>query len=193
MKTAREEKRAVLVALLRGINVGTAKRVAMADLRALMERLGYAGVRTLLNSGNVMFSAARAEPREAAQRIEKGLAAQLGVSARVTVISAAELEEIVATNPLSDVAENPSRLLVGILNDPADGAKLGEIVAKDWGDERVVLGSLRAGGAARALYMWMPRGVIQGRLNAAVSKALKDGVTARNWSTMLKLKEMTEA
>ncbi|MGH7659270.1 MAG: DUF1697 domain-containing protein, partial [Gemmatimonadales bacterium] len=42
------------VALLRGINVGTARRVAMADLRALMESLGYTGVRTLLNSGNVV-------------------------------------------------------------------------------------------------------------------------------------------
>jgi len=39
--------------------------------------------------------------------------------------------------------------------------------------------------------MWMPQGVIQSKLNAAVSKALGGGVTARNWSTMLKLKEMT--
>ena len=45
------------VALLRGINVGTAKRVAMEDLRALMGGLGYGDVRTLLNSGNVVFSA----------------------------------------------------------------------------------------------------------------------------------------
>jgi uncharacterized protein (DUF1697 family) len=48
------------VALLRGINVGKAKRVAMADLRALLEELGYADVRTLLNSGNVVFTAPRA-------------------------------------------------------------------------------------------------------------------------------------
>ena len=50
------------VALLRGINVGRAKRVAMADLRALVEDLGYCDVRTLLNSGNVVFTAARAAP-----------------------------------------------------------------------------------------------------------------------------------
>ncbi|HSD71146.1 MAG TPA: DUF1697 domain-containing protein, partial [Thermoanaerobaculia bacterium] len=40
------------VALIRGINVGRAKRVAMADLRALVGDLGYGDVRTLLNSGN---------------------------------------------------------------------------------------------------------------------------------------------
>ena len=44
------------IALLRGINVGKAKRVAMAELRALVEKLGYGDVRTLLNSGNVVFS-----------------------------------------------------------------------------------------------------------------------------------------
>ena len=61
------------VALLRGINVGTAKRVAMAELRALVEELGYSEVRTLLNSGNVVFSAAKAEPRKAALRIQAAL------------------------------------------------------------------------------------------------------------------------
>ena len=45
------------VALLRGINVGTAKRIAMADLRGVMTGLGYSDVRTLLNSGNVVFTA----------------------------------------------------------------------------------------------------------------------------------------
>jgi len=50
------------VALLRGINVGRAKRVAMADLRTLVESLGYREVSTLLNSGNVVFTV-RLHPR----------------------------------------------------------------------------------------------------------------------------------
>jgi uncharacterized protein (DUF1697 family) len=198
------------VALLRGINVGPSKRVAMADLRALVEQLGFSEVRTLLNSGNAVFSSAKAEPREAALRIERALEAKLGVSARVMVVSAEELAEVVGANPLDKVAENPSRLLVGILGDPADREKLAEIARKDWGREKIALGAASGaapgakgaggkgaggkgtGGAARAVYMWMPRGVIDSKLNAAVSKALGDGVTARNWSTMLKLKEMTE-
>jgi len=192
----------VHVALLRGINVGTAKRVAMVELRALVEELGYNEVRTLLNSGNVVFSAAKAEPREMALRIEKALEEKLGVSARVLVISAEELAEVVAGNPLGKVADNPSRLLVGILGDPADRGKLAEIAKMDWGKERIALGAARpgakglggkgTGGAARAVYMLMPQGVIESKLNAAVSKALGDGMTSRNWATMLKLKEMTE-
>ena len=47
------------VALLRGINVGRAKRISMGDLRALFTGLGYGDVRTLLNSGNVVFTVAR--------------------------------------------------------------------------------------------------------------------------------------
>ncbi|MGA2640017.1 MAG: DUF1697 domain-containing protein [Spirochaetia bacterium] len=187
------------IALLRGINVGTAKRVAMAELRALVEELGYSEVRTLLNSGNVVFSAPRAEPRAAALRIQKAMETKLGVSARVTVISAEELAEVVAENPLGKIADNPSRLLAGILSDPADREKLEEIARKDWGKERIALaagaaatGGAAAKGAARAVYMWMPQGVIASKLNAAVSKALGDRVTSRNWATMLKLKEMTE-
>src|SRR5262245_8002074 len=74
------------VALLRGINVGTAKRVAMADLRALVEGLGYGDVRTLLNSGNVVFSVPRTAKGDPAARIEKALAAKLGVSSRILVL-----------------------------------------------------------------------------------------------------------
>jgi uncharacterized protein (DUF1697 family) len=178
------------VALLRGINVGTAKRVAMTDLRALMEDLGYSEVRTLLNSGNVVFTAAKVEPGRAALRVQKAIEAKLGVTARVTVMSAEELAEVVEGNPLGKLADNPSRLLVGILADAADREKLGAICGKDWGKERIALGAAGAEGSARAMYLWMPQGVIASKLNAAVSKALGDGVTSRNWATMLKLSEL---
>jgi uncharacterized protein (DUF1697 family) len=174
----------LLVALLRGINVGTAKRVAMGALRDLVEELGYGDVRTLLNSGNVVFSAARADPGGASLRIAEALKEKLGVSARVTVISARELAEVVASNPLLGIADNPSRLLVGILEKPADKGRLADITERNWGREKIALG------AARAVYMWMPDGVINSRVNAAVAKALGDGVTSRNWATMVKLLEM---
>src|SRR5439155_16706660 len=112
------------VALIRGINVGRAKRVAMADLRALVEELGYADVRTLLNSGNVVFTARRAASGDAAARMEKALAAKLAVSARVAVLTADELAAAVAENPLLDVADDPSRLLLAVLRNPADRPKL---------------------------------------------------------------------
>jgi uncharacterized protein (DUF1697 family) len=108
------------VALMRGINVGRAKRIAMANLRALVEDLGYNDVRTLLNSGNVVFAAPDLARADAAARIEAALTARLGVSARVTLLAAAELAAAVRDNPLLDVAGDPSRLLVAFLTDPAD-------------------------------------------------------------------------
>ncbi len=179
-------KNTVLVALLRGINVGNAKRVAMADLRALVEGLGFRDARTLLNSGNAVFSApGKSAPARAASSIQRGLGEKLGVAARVIVVSAEELSRVIAANPFTGIADNPSRLLVAILADEAEGAKLSAIAAADWGKERLAFA------AARAVYLWIPDGVIQSRLYAAVARALKDGVTARNWATMLKLQDMT--
>jgi uncharacterized protein (DUF1697 family) len=177
--------RTVLVALLRGINVGTSKRVAMAALRALVQELGYGEVRTLLNSGNVVFSAKTVEPREASLRIAQALEKKLHVSARVTVISAQELADAVASNPLARIAVNPSRLLVGVLGDPSDREALARIATRDWGEERIALG------AGQAVSMWMPGGVTRSKLNAAVSRELRERVTSRNWATVLKLMEMT--
>ncbi len=97
----------VMVALLRGINVGKAKRVAMADLRALLEGLGYAAVRTLLNSGNVVF-AAEDSPSDAARRIERAIQEKLTVTSRVMVVTAADLAVIARNNSLQDAADNPS-------------------------------------------------------------------------------------
>jgi uncharacterized protein (DUF1697 family) len=180
------------VALLRGINVGRAKRVSMADLRALFVDLGFGDVRTLLNSGNVVVSGPDVEPGGAtaaapgaAARIEAALAQRLGVSARVTVLTAAELATIVAGNALLAVAGDHSRLLVAVLADPADRARLEPLTEQDWAPEALALG-------VRVAYMWCPDGVIASRLSAAVGRLLGDAVTARNWATMTKVHALTE-
>ena len=186
--------KSIQVALLRGINVGPSKRVAMADLRTLVEELGCADVRTLLNSGNVVFSCPAVKAKEIAELMERPLAARAGVVARVFVLTAKELADVVAANPLVKIADNSSRLLVGILAHAEDRKKLAEIAKQDWGAERIALTRAEAGGrgAARAVYMWMPLGVIESKLNQTVGRALGDRVTARNWATMLKLNEMVE-
>jgi uncharacterized protein (DUF1697 family) len=170
-------------ALLRGVNVGPAKRVAMADLRALVEDLGYTDVRTLLNSGNVVYTAPGVAPAVAAARIEEALAARLGVRAMVVSLAAEELATAVADNPLAEVAENPSRLLVAVPADPAAGGRLEPLLEQDWSPEALALGD-------RVAYLWCPDGVIASRLSAAVGRALGDVVTSRNWTTMTKLQAL---
>jgi uncharacterized protein (DUF1697 family) len=167
------------VALIRGINVGRAKRVAMADLRTLVEGLGYSDVCTLLNSGNIVFTT-RASPGTAALRIEKALAAELGVSARVTVLTSDELADAVTENPLLDVAGDFSRLLVAVFSTPAARQKLEPLMKQDWDGDVLALG-------ARVAYLWCPDGILVSRLAEAVGRMLGDAATTRNWATVIKL------
>ena len=171
------------VALLRGINVGRAKRVAMSDLKTLVEGLGYRDVRTLLNSGNVVFSAGVA-PSTAAARIEKALAAQTGVTARVTVFTATEIAAVVDENPLLDVADNPSRLLVTFLREARDRVKLVPLAKQKWDADAIALGT-------RVVYVWCGNGILESRLTEALARLLGDAGTARNWATVLKLHALT--
>jgi uncharacterized protein (DUF1697 family) len=174
------------VALIRGINVGRAKRVAMAELREMLEDFGYTDVRTLLNSGNVVFTAPKDSPGEAAARIEKGLVLRLDVDARVAVLTAAELAKVVAENPLLDVADDPPRHLAAVPLERADLAKLKPLAKQKWGDEALGVG-------AHAAYLWCADGILDSPLLKAVSRALGNAVTTRNWATILKLQELLAA
>ena len=169
-----------MVALLRGINVGRAKRVAMADLRELMSELGYQDVRTLLNSGNVVFSAPAKQRGDAAARIEAALLRRTGVSARVILLRADELAEIVASDPFGPTASDDSRLLVFVLAVPADRARLVPLTREAWKPEGLVLGR-------RVAFAWCPQGIIESRVAGALGRILGDAVTVRNWATLNKL------
>ncbi|MGE0640135.1 MAG: DUF1697 domain-containing protein [Thermoanaerobaculia bacterium] len=171
------------VALLRGINVGKAKRVAMAELRALVERLGYDEVRTLLNSGNVVFSAASGGDAAIAQRLGQALADELGVAAQVVVKSAATFEKILAENPLVAHAADPSRLFVTFTQSAADLVPLADLARPDPDPDAFVCGR-------HAAYLWCPQGILESALATTVARRLGDRGTTRNWSTTRKLGEL---
>ncbi len=172
-----------MVALLRGINVGRAKRIAMADLRALVEGLGYTQVKTLLNSGNVVFTAPSGSAAEAATRIETAISSQLNIFSRVTVITADDVAEIVAQNSVLDIATDHSRLFVSVLNKPADRVLLEPLLTQDWSPEVLMLGT-------RAAYLWCPEGILASKVSEAMGKVMRDAVTSRNWATILKLQAL---
>lgn len=175
----------VRIALFRGINLGRAKRIPMADLRDLFEDLGYTRVRSLLASGNVVFDAPADAPGDPAARIEEALEERAGFTSRVTVLTADEIETIVADNSLAEAAEDPSRLAVGIVRDTDDLASLEEIVTQDWSPEALAVGT-------RAVYSWHPEGLRDSALQKAIARALGDAVTSRNWSTTLKIQAMVQ-
>ncbi|MEQ8762575.1 MAG: DUF1697 domain-containing protein [Planctomycetota bacterium] len=168
------------VALIRGINVGKARRVAMADLRGMLEDLGYESPRTILNSGNVVFDAPKGMPKPAAKLLEGEMEERLGVAAAYTVLSEKELGTILEENPLLDVADNHSRLMVSVPARKADLSKLKPLEKKSWKPEAIRLGR-------RAAYVWAPGGILESEVMKAVADVLGDALTSRNWATMLKI------
>jgi uncharacterized protein (DUF1697 family) len=170
----------VHIALLRGINVGKAKRIAMADLRDLVERLGYGDVRTLLNSGNVVFSAARGTPDQCAHRIENALATETGITSRIIGLSATELQDIIEANPFPAAVDTPSRFNVALLRDESVSTRIVPLSKQAWGSELLAVGK-------RAVYMWTPDGVLESKVIEAVGRAGGDAITVRTWSTLEKI------
>jgi uncharacterized protein (DUF1697 family) len=171
------------VALLRGINVGTAKSIAMADLRACFEALGLRNVRTLLRSGNVVFDS---EGPVGAELLEKAIASATGVSAAVVLVAEQRFRRIVADNPLLGVATDPSRALVAFVGDEiADVAGVRRPSDEQLLPERVVVGR-------RAIYQWCPDGISRSKLPPKFFAGLGTTVTARNLRTVDKLVAMLD-
>jgi uncharacterized protein (DUF1697 family) len=168
------------VALIRGINVGRAKRVAMADLRRLLADLGYRDVLTLLNSGNVVFSGGRGKPGRIGDRIEVAMRERLGVSARVTVLTGAAFSTVVEENTLREGARDPARFLVAFCSEPDRLKELEPLGRQSWTPDALAVGSLAA-------YLWCASGILESRLAQAVGRVLGESTTARNWATVLKI------
>ncbi|MGB9378101.1 MAG: DUF1697 domain-containing protein [Mycobacteriales bacterium] len=171
------------VALLRGINVGKNNRIAMADLRGLLESLGYDDVRTHLMSGNAIFSTTKAAKVVEAE-IERGLDKHLCPGIKVAVRTRSQLAKVIDSNPLPEHAKDGSKFLVIFLSATPARRVLAEIDPADFAPEQ-----FRA--ARREIYLWAPGGVQDSKLNKALIKKLTGlTATARNWNTVTKLLEL---
>jgi uncharacterized protein (DUF1697 family) len=171
------------VALLRGINLGSHKRVAMPALRELLSDAGFERVRTYVQSGNVVLTSS-IEPEELEDRLERVLADGLGFEVDVIVRSGAQLAEVVKLNPLGNVAVEPKRYQVTFLDRELDAGRLEELAA-------LAIDSERFAAHGRELYAWHPEGVARSKLWAKLgSTGLGVKATSRNWTTVTTLLEM---
>jgi uncharacterized protein (DUF1697 family) len=172
------------VAMLRGINLGPNRRVPMAELRALFTDAGYEDVRTYVQSGNIVLSSSQstAALEGEAQRL---ISERFGFDVPVIARTRKQLAAVVKLNPLGDVADDPKRYQVSFLSEelaPDVVAALQGAVAPS---ERLVV-------RPRELYAWHPEGVARSKLwNSLAGKGLGVTATARNWTTVNTLLEMT--
>lgn len=171
------------IALLRGINVGRAKRIAMAELRALIEELGFTEVRTLLNSGNVVFRATRQNGGKVAAAIAAAIASRFGLAVSVVVLTDTELDAIIAENPLPQAGHDPSKMVVAFLANRQLLTKLQPLLAQTWAPEAICLGS-------NAAYLWCADGINDSMLVKAFTRATGEAATSRNWATVIKLQAL---
>jgi uncharacterized protein (DUF1697 family) len=185
------------VALLRGINVSGNKKVAMADLRAVVAELGHADVTTYINSGNVLFTPAQDRDSAAIARdMSEAIAAKLGVSTPVVVVTREELAQVVADNPFPQEPD-PKRVHAVFLSAPPAPELLGKIdTAVAAAAAKGARDSVRATG--RTLYVHTPDGFGASEVSEATMKIFggpKASVvgTARNWSTVNKLLSLCDA
>ena len=178
------------VALLRGINVGGRNKVAMADLRQVVTKLGHTDVTTYIQSGNVLFSAAQSDTAALAGALEQAISATLGVSPRVVVLSREELGQVVRDNPYPE-EPNPKAVHAIFLNDtppPDVAAAVAEAVSgvaqRGSRDTAQVIG--------RTIFLHTPDGFGRSDLAVALTGRKPLGQagltgTARNLSTVTKL------
>lgn len=176
------------IALLRAVNIGPHGKVAMADLRRVFEALGFAGARTLVNSGNVVFDGGRKSTAALETLLETEAKARLGLETEFFVRTAKEWRETVDKNPFPEIAKSdPGHLVLMAMKEEPTPAAAKALQASIKGREEVRV----AGG--REAYVTYPDGIGRSKLGVkTIEKALGSKGTGRNWNTVLKLAAMVE-
>jgi uncharacterized protein (DUF1697 family) len=170
------------IALLRAVNVGGRKPIIMTELCDLLTKLGFFGVRSLLQTGNLVFLSNAQTDSGLERLLEEEAAKRLDLHTDFFVRAAEEWKTIVANNPFRDEAKrDPGHLVVMFLKRAPSARDVEVLQASITGPEIV-----RADG--RQAYIVYPAGIGRSRLtNMLVEKSFGTRGTARNWNTVLKL------
>ena len=174
------------ISVLRAINLGAHNRIAMGDLRAMLEKLGLEDPKTLVQSGNVVFRSSSASCDKIEKLLEAASTKHLGVTTDYFVRSSKEWQAIIEANPFpAEATSDPGHLVMMCLRDAPSAAAVKALQAAIKGREIV-----KAKG--KSAYFVYPDGIGRSKLTIQViEKALGTRGTARNWNTVLKLGELS--
>ncbi len=168
------------IALIRGINVGKTKRIAMADLKQVFTDLGHGNVRTLLNSGNVVFETKGFDAAKLRAAVERAMTAKFGFTASVTVVSAPELKKIIDEDPMLKLVKDHSRHFIAFAAERSALQALQPLLGQHWKPDVLAI-------TPRAAYLWCEAGAIDSKLSQVFGRKAGSTVTLRNWATVLKI------
>src|SRR5947209_14103644 len=178
---------AAYVSLFRGINVGGNRKGKMDELKAVHEALGLRDVLPYIQSGNVVFTSDDADVMQLQKQIEDAFAQKFGFHSDVVLRTSAELQEIIGRNPLQGQPDKESKWVVVMFlaAHPDDAAQ--ENLRKSYvgPEEFFVMG--------KEMYIYYPEGMGRSKFSGNyIEKKLKTVGTARNWNTVLKLRELMQ-
>ena len=173
------------ILLLRGINLASRNRIAMAELRDALAKDGFEDVRTYLQSGNVLVTSG-AKADEVVCKVERLLANEFGFDISVVSRTRAQLARIVEANPLGAVARDPKRYQVSFLAAKPTREIIRRVEEAAVPPEQVVA-------IGREIYAWHPDTIARSRLwTLLAGQRLGVTATARNWTTVTKLLELAD-
>jgi uncharacterized protein (DUF1697 family) len=168
------------IVLLRGINLGSRNRIAMPQLRDALTEAGFDGVKTYLQSGNVVFSS-KGSADQVARKCERLIAEEFGLDIPVVTRTRAQLAKVVERDPLGKVAVDPKRYQVSFLTAKLSAEVIRKLEAAAVPSEQFVV-------EGREVYAWHPKGVARSKLwTLLAGKGLGVTATARNWTTVTSL------
>lgn len=169
--------------LLRGVNVGTKNSLPMAELRAMLTKIGCTDVQTYVQSGNAVLGT-KLGASELAKAIAEALERFMGRPIATTLRTHEQMKAIVDANPFVEFASKPAYLCVTFLANAPTQSEVGPLHAQDWRPELFQV-------AGKEIYAWHPNGQGRSPLAAELGKLrLRGAVTTRNWNTVLKLLEL---
>jgi uncharacterized protein (DUF1697 family) len=175
------------VALLRGINVGGHRGIAMSRLREAVVDAGYPDAETYLRSGNVVFTSPGRAPEVAAREITAAIESAFGAEVTVLVRDRDDLAAVIEANPLpAAAAEDPAKYFVVFLAAPPRSSALADLDQSRYAPDEFRV-------AGRELYLWCPNGAGRTKLtNTFLEKKAGVAATTRNWRTVLTLLAMAD-
>ena len=174
------------VGLLRAVNLGK-RQVPMARLRALMEGLGFTDVQTLMASGNVVFGTDRPDGAGLEAELSAAIEDEFGFPVPVLLRIAADLDRVIADNPFPEALDGePEFLHVAFASEAVPADAYHDVDRSVFEPDDFAVGT-------HEVYLWFANGAGRSKLAVDVPGTDHIAFTARNWNTVLKLRDLLSA
>ena len=175
------------ISILRGINVGGNRKILMADLKSLFEKLEFSNIQTYIQSGNVIFNSDQKRSNaDLEQEIQQAIADTFGFDVPVIIRSAEEMTDSIANNPFWKEKDiDIDRLHLTFLKELPSKEKLDKLKTLTFNPDRFEI-------IGKDVFIFCSAGYSDSKLtNQLFESKLGTSATTRNWKTVIKLRELS--